>query len=519
MPQSSAPLDAPLQTSALICVPITETEPAAFLAALVAASANADIVELRLDYLSDAARAEVFAQLPAFAVQQPTPLLFTFRPREQGGQRDLSLSERRAFWQNLPAEVAATITLADFEFDLVESFAEETPPIPWDKVICSWHNFEGTPDDLIQRYERMAATPAAIVKLATKCNRIGDCLHLFELIEHAQGHKPIIALGMGLPGLSTRVLSLSRGAMLTFGSLQRGAESAPGQPTVTDLNQLYRVKQLTRASQIFGVIGQPIGHSRSPLIHNPALQAAGIDGVYLPLEVDDTASFICGFVHPQTRKLDWNLRGLSVTIPHKLPVISFLNEVDATAQAIGAVNTIVVETDRLLGFNTDVHGAMQPLTELTDVRDARVAVLGAGGSARAVCYGLQQHGADVTIYARDVRKTQSVAAEFNTQASALDSFHGQADIVINCTPMGMTGHSEGTSPLPVESLRGVRLVYDLVYNPEQTALLLAAQAAGCQTLGGLAMLVAQAAEQFRLWTGRGAPIEVMWQAARPTSIA
>jgi shikimate 5-dehydrogenase len=136
-----------------------------------------------------------------------------------------------------------------------------------------------------------------------------------------------------------------------------------------------------------------------------------------------------------------------------------------------------------------------------------------------VCYGLQQHGADVTIYARDVRKTQSVAAEFNTQASALDSFHGQSDIVINCTPMGMTGHSEGTSPLPVESLRGVRLVYDLVYNPEQTALLLAAQAAGCQTLGGLAMLVAQAAEQFRLWTGRGAPIEVMWQAARPTSIA
>lgn len=514
MPPLLAPTEAPLLTRKLVCVPITETESAPFLAALAAAVAKADIVELRLDYLSDAARTEILAQLPAFVAQHGTPLLFTFRPREQGGQRDLSLGERRAFWQSLPAEVAATITLADFEFDLVESFATETPPVPWDKVICSWHNFEETPEDLIQRYERMAATSAAIVKLATKCNRIGDCLRLFELIEYAQGRKPIIALGMGMPGLSTRVLSLSRGGLLTFGSLQRGAESAPGQPTVADLNQLYRVKQLTPASQIFGVIGQPIGHSRSPLIHNPALLASGIDGVYLPLEVDDAASFIRNFVHPKTRSLAWKLRGLSVTIPHKLSVMPFLDEIDTTAQTIGAVNTIVVESDRLLGFNTDVHGAMQPLTELMDVLGARVAVLGAGGSARAVCYGLKQLGAEVTIYARDVQKARPLAEEFKATAAALDSFKGQADIVINCTPMGMKGHSEGTSPVTAESLRGVRLVYDLVYNPEQTALLQAAQSAGCQTLGGLAMLVAQAAEQFRLWTNQTAPIDVMWQAVR-----
>ena len=290
-----------------ICVPLTETAPEPFLSALHTAAQVADVVELRLDYLSDGARAQVFAQLPALAAQITTPLLFTFRPREQGGQRELSLAARRAFWQQLPAEIAALVGFADFELDLVESFTAEPPPVPWSKVICSWHNFDHTPEDLIQRYERMAATPAAIVKLATKCNRIGDCLRLFELIEHAQGRKPLIALGMGLPGLSTRVLSLSRGALLTFGALQRGAESAPGQPTVNDLNQLYRTKQLTPASQVFGVIGQPIGHSRSPLIHNPALQAAGIDGVYLPLEVNDTASFLRDFVHPKTRQLNWNL--------------------------------------------------------------------------------------------------------------------------------------------------------------------------------------------------------------------
>lgn len=504
------------EQSNYLCVPITETQPEHFLATLSEAAQTADVVELRLDYLTDDARAEVFAQLPALSAQITKPLLFTFRPQEQGGQRALSLRERRAFWQSLPMEIAALIHWADFEADLVESFAAEPthPPLPWEKIICSWHDFAGTPDDLLQRYDRMAATPAAIVKLATKCNRIGDCLRLFELIEYAQTRKPLIALGMGLPGLSTRVLAPSRGARLTFGALRRGAESAPGQPTIDELRNLYRVKKLTPASQIFGVIGQPIGHSRSPLIHNPALQAAGLDGVYLPLEVDDTTSFIRDFVQPKTRLLDWNLRGLSVTIPHKLSVMPLLDEIDATAQAIGAVNTIVVEGERLYGYNTDVHGAMQPLAELLDVRAARVAVLGAGGSARAVCYGLAQRGAQVTIYAREAHKAAILAAEFKAQAAGLDSFHGQADIVINCTPMGMKGHSEGQSPITAETLRGVQLVYDLVYNPEQTALLQAAQTAGCQTLGGLAMLVAQAAEQFRLWTGQTAPIEVMWQAAR-----
>lgn len=497
-----------------ICAPITETNPDRFLNAVRAAAQIADAVELRLDYLDASARQTVLAQLPQATADLTKPLLFTFRPSEQGGQQTLTLAERRAFWQSLAPEVVARMGWADFESDLVESFAADGAPLPWANVICSWHDFNGTPDDLRERYERMAATPAAIVKLATKCNRLADCLRLFEIIEFAQTRKPVIALGMGLPGLSTRVLALSRGALLTFGALQRGAESAPGQPTVDELNQLYRAKELTRASQIFGVIGQPIGHSRSPRLHNPALQAAGIDGVYLPLEVDDAAGFVRDFVHPQTRQLNWKLRGLSVTIPHKLAVLPYLDEIDATAQAIGAINTIVVEEDRLRGFNTDVHGAMQPLSELLELRDARVAVLGAGGSARAVCYGLQQRGAAVTIYAREARKAETLAAEFNAQAATLDQFTGAADVVINCTPIGMHGHSEGQSPVAAERLQGVRLVYDLVYNPEQTALLAAAQAAGCQTLGGLAMLVAQAAEQFRLWTGQAAPLAVMWQAAR-----
>jgi shikimate 5-dehydrogenase len=155
---------------------------------------------------------------------------------------------------------------------------------------------------------------------------------------------------------------------------------------------------------------------------------------------------------------------------------------------------------------------MQPLAEKIELRNARVAVLGAGGSARAVCYGLSERGAVTTVYARDVNKAQPLAREFNAQSAALTDFKGECDIVINCTPIGMKGVAEGQSPVPAETLRGVKLVYDLVYNPEMTQLLSDAQSAGCAVLGGLTMLVAQAGEQFRLWTGETAPTKLMWRA-------
>jgi 3-dehydroquinate dehydratase/shikimate dehydrogenase len=401
------------------------------------------------------------------------------------------------------------IDYADIELDMVERLAQTKFQIPWHKIICSQHNFDETPANLNEIYERIARTPAAIVKIATKANCIADCLPLFELMQ--RGAKPVIILGMGLPGIATRILALSRGAMLTFGALKRGAESASGQPTATELRELYRAQQLTPQSEIYGVIGNPVGHSRSPLIHNAALKAVGRDGLYLPLEVDDAAAFIRDFVHPKTKKLDWNLRGLSVTIPHKLSVMPHLDFISPAAQAVGAVNTIIVKGDELHGDNTDVIGAMKPLEELLEIKDRRAAIIGAGGAARAICYGLQQRGASVTIYAREVRKAQTLAAEFNANAAAMADFHGNTDIVINCTPVGMQGHHEGTSPINADALQNVRLVYDLIYNPLETQLLKDAKAAGCQTLGGMAMLLGQAAEQFRLWTGENAPLEVMWQ--------
>lgn len=494
-----------------ICVPITETSPDTFLSATLEASQMADIVELRLDYLAAKDRSTVIDKLPALAARtECKDLLLTFRPREQGGQQDLSLVDRQKFWRSLPPAVIRAIRFADFEFDLVESF-ENNSPVPWEKVICSWHNFDATPDDLLARYDRMAATQAAIIKIATMANRIGDCLRTFELIKHAQGKKPVIALAMSLAGVATRILSLAGGAMLTFGSLRKGSESAAGQVTVNELDNLFRVKQLNRQSEIYGIIGNPVAHSRSPVMHNTVLALLNRNGVYLPFEVNDVGTFISDFVRPETKQFDWQVRGLSVTIPHKLAVMPYMDSIDTVAKAIGAVNTIVVENKKLIGYNTDVTGAMKPLEEMTEVRGARVAVLGAGGSARAICYGLSERGADVTIFARDVQKASPLATEFKAKICALDTFTGEADIIVNCTPIGMHHHSEGQSPVPASCLKRVQLVYDLIYTPKETVLLCNAKAAGCQTLGGLAMLIGQAVEQVRLWTGVAVTAETIWQ--------
>ena len=330
----------------LICVPITETKAEAFLAAIHEAERLADAVELRLDFLAADALPSVIAALSVRAAQITKPLILTFRPREQGGRRDVSLSERQTFWRSLPPKLLAAMAYADFELDLVESFAAAPPPIPWEKVICSQHDFTGMPADLPARYERMARTPAAVVKIAAQADRIDDCLPIFELIAHAQNSKPVIALAMGLPGLATRVLALARGAMLTFGALRRGAESASGQPTADELRRLYRVHQLSSASTILGIIGWPVAHSRSPLMHNTALAQLGIDAVYLPFEVADAGDFVRDFVRPATRRIDWRMRGLSVTIPHKLSIMPHLDFIDATARAVGAVNT----SDRRLAY-------------------------------------------------------------------------------------------------------------------------------------------------------------------------
>jgi shikimate dehydrogenase len=319
---------------------------------------------------------------------------------------------------------------------------------------------------------------------------------------------------MGTAGVATRVLGPSRGAFLTYAALESETGTAPGQISAKELKQIYRIEKINRQTRIFGLMGLPVCHSVSPLIHNAAFEALGINAVYIPFEVRDAKAFIKRMIHPRTRELDWNFGGLSVTAPHKAAVMGSLDWIDPVAEEIGAVNTIVVQNEELHGYNTDARGVIKPLAEkFGALKGARCAVLGAGGAARGVLWGLQKASAELTIFARNTEKAAILAKEFDVAYEPLAEarFDG-FDVVINTTPLGTFGESETKTPANARQLGGARLVYDLVYNPTETLFLREAKDAGCETLGGLSMLIAQGAEQFNLWTGANAPEEVMWEA-------
>ena len=291
--------------------------------------------------------------------------------------------------------------------------------------------------------------------------------------------------------------------------------TAPGQVTVDELHTLYRIDQIDQQTRIMGVVGLPVAHSLSPHVHNAALGAASINAVYIPLEVSDLASFVKRMIHPRTREVDWNVLGLSITAPHKTTVMDYLDWVDPVCTEIGAVNTVIVEDEKLCGYNTDANALIETLTgKLGSLKKAQVAVIGAGGATSAALHGLRQQGASTTVFARDVNKAKIMARKFGANSKSLSeaTFEG-FDAVINATPLGTVGKFEAATPATANQLRGARLAYDLVYNPIETRFLREARAAGCQTIGGLSMFISQAAEQFRLWTGAKAPQDVMYLAA------
>jgi 3-dehydroquinate dehydratase/shikimate dehydrogenase len=530
-----------------VCVPICVDYACDLAAAIARAAQLADVIELRFDCLKDAKQLdEALFYLPTFLSWYLRPFIFTFRPKEQGGYRQLDAGDRLSFWRHFLQPVLERVAkladsqrfifgpdrcatdpflpprtrhFADLELDLIDdprrraalaSFIELVTPI------VSQHNFAGVPADLESIYERAANLPNAIPKIAVRADDITDCLPVLRVIERARREgRDAISIAMGEAGLLTRVLAPSRGAFLTYGSLDVPQATAPGQITASDLRELYRVDSINERTSIMGLIGSPVAHSLSPQMHNAAFATCGIDAVYIPFETRDVRAFTRRMAHPRTRELEWNLRGFSVTAPHKSAIIEELNEVDPAAREIGAVNTVVCEGDALRGYNTDAAAALAPLRGLIDLEGARVALIGAGGAARALLWSLRESNAHTTVFARDGESARTVATQFGASSRQLEGVRfNEFDLVINATPLGTRGAREDEAVASAEQLRGARFAYDLVYNPAETRFLREARAAGCEAcIGGLAMLVAQAAAQFELWTGASAPVEVMRAAA------
>jgi len=494
-----------------ICVPVCARDFDRMREGVQRAADVADIIELRLDCLNEL---ETAARRVTELDGDSQSLILTLRSAEQGGHTSLDYDNRRQFWTTLKAPGADCFF--DLEYDLVREFASAESSCPfeldWKRVISSHHDFNGLPPDLDVIYEVMAATPAGILKVAVQANDATDCLPIFKLLERAKSEgRELIAIAMDSAGMMTRVLGPSRGSFLTYGSLDDESGTAPGQITARQLRDLYRIDSIDSQTQILGIVGNPVSQSLSPHIHNAAFASDGLNAVYLPFEVTDVNQFISRMVHPKTRELEWNVRGLSVTLPHKSSVMPFLDWIDPTANEIGAVNTIVAQDDRLLGYNTDAQGFIRPLHErFGSLQNARCAVFGAGGGARAALWALRNEGAEVTVFARDPVKLSLLAQEFHVKIRQLANADlSDFDLAINATPLGMQGAFEEATPVTAPQLRGVRLAYDLVYNPLETKFIREAREAGCDTLGGIEMLLAQAVEQFKLWTGKDPDPEVM----------
>ncbi len=496
-----------------ICVSVCAETADELIANIERAAEFADVIELRFDCLKEIETEVLWKSIKKSREKFKGIFLATLRPLEQGGQKPLSLAQRKEFW--LDSRVFEFVEWADFEADFPENEINNFLGETFGKIIKSFHDYEKVPPNLVEIYNRLAEN-AETIKIAVQANDITDSIAVWKLLEPAKsGGRQIIPIAMGEAGKWTRILGLAHGAPLTYAAIESGKETAPGQISARDLIEVYRVKELNADTDVYGILGSNTSVSLSPYIHNAAFKFHRLNAVFVPLQVNDLGGFMRRMVKPETREVELNFKGFSVTIPHKQAIIKHLDYLDETAQRIGAVNTVKIINGKLHGFNTDANGFIEPLKNCYGgVRDVKVAVLGAGGAARACIYALVKEGASVTIFARDTAKAANLAEDFQVELRELaNADFSDFKILVNTTPLGMTGKAVGATPAASEQLKNLHLVYDLIYTPFKTRLMTEAEAVGVPTVGGMAMLIAQAMEQQKIWTELDAPMKEMSRAA------
>ena len=446
---------------------------------------GADLVEMRLDAACDPD--------PEAAVEgRRTPVIVTCRPTWEGGAFAGSEDERRRLLRR------ASDAGADYiDIEWKAGFDDLIALRQGRGIVLSHHDFQGVPADLAGRARAMQSTRAEVVKIAVKAERLTDNLRLLDLQRVVPS---VVGVAMGVAGLPSRILATRFGWRWTYA----GDREEVGQLTVDRLLDEFGFRRLTADTALFGVVGRPVSHSLSPALHNRAYEAESIDAVYLPLEAADADDFLAfADVFP--------IAGASVTAPYKEVLMARVARRDSLTDRVGALNTVRRVDGVWHARNTDIEGFRASLAGHDAARNGRAAVLGTGGAARAVVLALGDRAASITVYGRDVERAQRVAGLVGGAGRASPPKGGTWDILVNATPVGTHPDCDAT---PVDArLLGGGLVYDLVYNPTRTRLLREAEAAGCATVGGLEMLVAQAAAQFEWWLGRRAPVAIMREAA------
>jgi 3-dehydroquinate dehydratase / shikimate dehydrogenase len=458
---------------------------------------KADMVELRLDLMQS-------PDLPRLLSDRPLPVIVTNRREDQGGRCTDGESQRLA-----PLSEALKLGA---EFVDVELGSEKGLQRSGNgRVIISHHDFTDcfSTEKLQSLSQQMLAAGADVIKIAATPEHPLDCVPLYDLCRNSA--KPVIAIAMGEFGAASRLLALKFGALLSFGSLSTDESTAPGQLTVSEMAETYRAAEISADTRLFAVLGDPIGHSLSPVIHNRAYRQMGLDGLYLSFRVKDRfEEFIRAYA-------ELGFEGFSVTIPHKSAALAAADDVDETAARIGAANTLSLVEGRMRASNTDARACVSQLQNALQERggleDKLVLLLGAGGAARAAGWGLVQAGARVIVANRTLERGQKLARELGCEFLPLSQVAKvEYDAALNTTSLGMSPDVQG-SALPAAAIRPGAVIYDTVYNPLVTRMLREASEKGARTVDGIGMFVAQAAEQIRIWTARPAPLTEMRQAA------
>lgn len=462
------------------------------------ASRSARTIELRLDWLrSDAERFRLVRWLKK---HRPANVTFvaTCRRREGRGKFAGDIA-RQLYWLSQAREAGCQWCDVEMETfrELPEGFLRAYP-VP-SRILLSIHDFERTPNlprsVVVARHGLVDA-----VKIAAQAKTIADSVRLLKV---ARCSRNFVAVPMGDVGLPARLLALREGSVLAYAPVAEA--TAPGQVLLEETLRIYRPHLLSRKTQVYGVIGDPVGHSLSPVLHNVGFAVRRANAVYLPFLVHHLSDFLKAIP-------EFGIRGFSVTIPHKQTILKHLGECEPLAAEIGAVNTVVVRRDgALYGCNTDYVGVLRALQKKLRIKGSRVLIFGAGGSARAAAFALARAGAQVFICARRESAAKQLARAVGGEviprrALPTESF----DAILNATPVGMHPH-EGISPLSARELQ-CRIVMDLIYSPERTKLLEIAAQKGIATVSGVNMFLAQGFAQWEIWTGKRAPEAAMRRA-------
>lgn len=491
-----------------ICAVVAAADAAEAMRQLAEAFELGGSIELRLDWLkgqSEIARflamlGVVRATLPQFS---NATLIATCRRKQAGGKFGGTMREQIAILKRASEAGCAWVDLEIESASKVKPAAVSRAFAP-SGCLISFHDFRRTPQNLSALARRLNRAGGDIVKIAVQCTSFSDIAAVLKLVGEK---KNIVAIPMGELALSSRILALRAGSRLGYFPVANA--TAPGQTALREAKELYNLDHLGSRTRVYGVIGNPIGHSLSPRMHNAGFHATGFNGIYLPFLVHHLKDFVGALG-------ELGISGFSVTIPHKQRVMQYLDRCDPLARAIGAVNTVVVGNGgKLSGYNTDYLGVLRALEGRIKLPGSRVLLLGAGGAARAAAFALTSAGAAVFVCARREAPAKELAKAVNGQTAPKATLpYDHFDLIVNTTPVGMYPNDKET-PLTAKEMN-CRVLFDMIYRPRETKLLKIAIGRGIETVSGLDMFAAQGAAQWELWTGQTAPTAVMREAVEST---